>query len=236
VTVRDLLTRSLRQIGVLAAGERLTDDQASDGLDTINDWLDAARTESLLFNQSVRTTHALTANQSSYTVGVGGDVNIAAPAYLDALGLLNTAVTPQYERMVAGPISESDWQVIPQKGLTATEPHTAYYVPSYPLGALYLYPVPTNDLTLVVYAPGSPLASVASLDTTISVPRGWMRMLVTNLAVELAPEYGKPPDPVLLQRAAESKAAVKRAQTPIPAPFPSGAAQYDIQSDRTWVR
>jgi len=236
VTGRDLLQRALRLLGVLGEGERLTDAQASDGLDTLNDWLDGLRTEALTLSTITRTTHALTASQASYTVGPSGNLAIPFPAYLDAISLIDTTISPTYERPLSV-FSEASWAALPQKGLTAAEPHSVYYTPTFPLGALSVYPVPTSTtLQLAVYAPGSPLISVASLDTVISVPPGWARMLVSNLAVELAEEYGKPVTPTLLERATESKAAVKRSNTRIPPRLGIHGEQYDIHSDRIFVR
>lgn len=58
---------------------------------------------------------------------------------------------------------------------------------------------------------GVPLAQVDSLDSTVSMPDGYEDALIYNLAVRIAPEYGRMiPDAVALV-AVESKAGVKRA-------------------------
>jgi len=233
-TVRDLITRALRLLGVLGEGERISSGQASDALLTFQTWIDALRAESLSLATLTRSTHSLAA-QSSYTVGPGGDLNIVYPAYLDRVALIDAAVTPTSERPL-GMFTDASWANLPQKALTATEPHSVYYSPGFPLGTLHVYPVPTAAIQLALYAPGSPLTSVASLDTVISVPPGWARMLVSNLAVELAEEYGKPVSPTLLERASESKAAVKRSNTRIPPRIGIYGEQYDIHSDRIFVR
>ena len=47
-------------------------------------------------------------------------------------------------------------------------------------------------------------------------PPGYERWLRVGLALELSPEYGKDPSPLLVAMLAESKSALKRTNTVVP--------------------
>jgi hypothetical protein len=71
-----------------------------------------------------------------------------------------------------------------------------------------LYPVPTAAHSLVAYSL-KPLTALAAADT-LSLPPGYTRAIRYNLAMELAPEYGKQVDQILMGIASEAKADLKR--------------------------
>lgn len=62
-------------------------------------------------------------------------------------------------------------------------------------------------LTLQVW---TPVQSFATAGTSVSLPPGYERALTTNLAIELAPEFGKSISQEVAKAASESKAAIKR--------------------------
>ena len=84
----------------------------------------------------------------------------------------------------------------------------------YPYVVLNFWPVPSVAGNVIVWS-WKPLSSIATLTTALSVPPGYLRALRYNLGVELAPEYGRQLDPVVIENAVESKASIKRMNTPI---------------------
>ena len=54
------------------------------------------------------------------------------------------------------------------------------------------------------------IQSFADKDASITLPPGYARALIFNLACEIAPDYNKEPGPSLLKSAAESKGILKR--------------------------
>jgi len=116
-----------------------------------------------------------------------------------------------------------------QKGLTSTYPTAIYYdhnwvatappVPPppatapplalYGLGRVYLWPIPTGLCQLVLYTPVA-LQEFATLDTDYLFPPGYRRFIRTNLAQEVASEYGKTLTSDQVMAARTAKAAIKR--------------------------
>ena len=157
-----------------------------------------------------RTTWTISANDGQYTVGTGANVSVARPVFIDHVNFIDTTPTPDQEYQLQ-PLTEDAWSKIAQKALTSTFPTYWYYSPTFPTGTLELWPVPTSStLQGVLYAPQA-TAQFAALSTEISLPPGYSRMIVKNLAVELASSYGRAVTPELMQQAMDTKAVVKRA-------------------------
>jgi hypothetical protein len=208
--VRDIVGDALRELGVLGAGEVLSADEATNGLTVLNRMVDGLAAERLAIYQVVRTLWTIVSGTQDYTVGTGGAVAVARPVYIDHVNLVDTGTDPDLETPL-GSFTDDAWAGLAQKALTAARPSATYYNPTFPLGTLSLWPVPTDSsLQGALYAPQA-VAEFASLDTVISLPPGYRRMLVTNLAVELAPSFERPASQDLLKHAAESKGVVKRA-------------------------
>jgi len=233
--VRDIVTAALRELGVKAAGEVITADEADSGLEELNRLVDQWAGERLLIHRVTRTTWTISATQN-YTVGTGGTVNVVRPVYLDHVNLIDTSTDPDQETPLT-PLTDDGWAAITQKAATSTQPTNWYYNPTFPLGTLSLWPVPSSaTLQGALYAPQQ-TSEFASLDEVISLPPGYRRMLVKNLARDLAPSYGRPVHPELKEEAIESKATVKRnnyrpSDLSFDAAVLGGNGGYDIMTDR----
>jgi hypothetical protein len=211
-TVLDIATAALREIGVLAAGESPTADDSSAALDALNNLIDQWAAERLAIYTVTRTTKALTSGTASYTVGSGGDIGIVRPVYLDHVTLIDTAPDPDSERPL-DPLTEDQYAALSPKALQATYPTAWYWNPTFSTarGTLTLWPVPTGSgLHIALYVPTAVPEFTATSDT-VSLPPGYRRMLIKNLALELAASYSRAVDPDLRAQAADAKAVVKRA-------------------------
>jgi len=237
--VRDIIGDALRELGVLGAGEPLSDDEATNGLAILNDLVDSLSAERLAIFKVVRTLFSIVSGTQDYTVGTGGTVNVARPVFLDGVALVDTAPTPDFETPL-GSFTEAGWASVPDKAVTGPRPNAYYYTPTFPLGTLSLWPAPTDSgLQGVVYAPQA-VSEFTALDDAISLPPGYRRMLKKNLAIELAPSYERPASDELRRAAVESKAIVKRANIrsaemsidPGALGQAAGGRSYDINVDR----
>lgn len=211
-TVRDIGTDALRELGVLATGEVATADDLQYAIDALNRLVDQWASERLMIYTVTRTTKALTSGTQNYSVGTGGDFNVARPVFVNDLRYSDSSTSPSQEYSLSS-LTDDAWALISQKTLTGSLPSAYYYNPTFPTGTISFWPVPTSTtLTGVLYAPQQ-VAEFTTLSQTISLPPGYRRMLVKNLAVELGPSYERAIGVDLKDQANDAKTVVKRANT-----------------------
>jgi hypothetical protein len=212
MTVLDLITASVEELGIVAPGESCPAELATRGLARLNDWIDALALEPLTVTRIARTTWTLT-TASSYTVGTGADVDVVRPVSatrIQSVGTVDTSTTPETE-VVAPPLGETGYQRLTGKDATGT-PRRWYYEPTLPTGTLRPYPISdgSGPETGVLYSE-VPIGEFTGLTQTLTLPPGYRRFFRTNLALEVADLMDAQPSADLRRRAMESKAWVKRA-------------------------
>jgi hypothetical protein len=209
-TVLDLLTAALREIGVAGEGYSLSSSEGADGLDSLNRMLDAWAADRPEIYTVTRTTFTITSGTQDYAVGTAQVVNRARPMFVDHVTIQDTSPNPDVEISLGDILTDDGWASIQVKALTSTWPSAAYYNPTYPYGTISFWPIPTlTTLQGVLYAPTA-VAQFAALTDTVALPPGYAQMIVKNLAVDLAPSFGRSADPLLLQQATQSRLLVKR--------------------------
>jgi len=97
------------------------------------------------------------------------------------------------------------------KNTPSTFPFGLYDNGNYPVRTITVFPVPTNSVPLRLWL-RMPLidASYENLDLPVDYPPGYERAFRYNLAIELAPEYGKTVTPEVLRIAQEAKDQLKQ--------------------------
>lgn len=237
MTARELVAASLRLIGVKAAGESLEASEATDGLAALNRLLGSWSTEGLLVHARTRDSFTLTSGDGSYTFGSSGDLNSTRPTEILEAFIRDESVSPAIDYPPLKMLSLEEWSRVSQKESEGGIPRNLYDDGGYPLRTLYLHPEPTGSKKLVVHS-RKPLTELATIDTSVSLPPGYDRALVYNLALDLSPEYGKtPPDSVVLI-AQETKGNLKNRNHSAPvlrcdsALLPSGGFDMDTGESR----
>lgn len=156
----------------------------------------------------------------NFTFTTPGD--IAYDSTSGASLVLPVRITNAFTRITVGSgdpmIQGLDYQIriIPRdkytalglKGIAGPWPTDLYYDRTYPLGNIYFYPNPSMAGELHFWT-DTILADLTSINQAVNMPQGYARAIKTNLAIELAAEYGKAVSPTLAERARESKKAVK---------------------------
>jgi hypothetical protein len=90
------------------------------------------------------------------------------------------------------------------KGVAGPWPVMLAYQPTYPLGTIWVYPNPSTAGEVHLFTDYI-LSEFTSATQTVSLPQGYNRALKKLLALELAPQYGKTPSPLLITQAKEAK-------------------------------
>lgn len=208
MTTGDLINSAARLIGVLASGESLASSESNDALTALNQMVDTWSNENLLIYAKTQETFTFTAGKQTYTMGTGGDLNTTRSMKIEnsIVQIPNGATTFDLQMDI---INQDQWASISTKSTQSTIPLWLYQQGTYPLDTLYVWPVPQSAYNWVLWS-WKPLSTFASLTATVDLPQGYAKALRYNLAVELAPEYGRALDPVVVEQAAESKATLKR--------------------------
>lgn len=203
MTGLDLVSAALRKIGAVASGETVDAASSTDALAELNRMLATWSTEGLLIYSKVRETFTLTGGVGSYSMGPGATLDTTRP-----MKIVDAAISISGLEYRLRVITVDEYARVTLKSLQGI-PGYLYPEGTYPNETLNLYPVPTTNYTLVTYS-AKPLSSVATLSATISFPPGYEDALVYNLAVRLAPEYGRQVPDVVGAIAVNTKATIAR--------------------------
>lgn len=93
LTPLDLISKSLSDIGALAAGESVEANVANDAFDTLNDMLDMWSNEKMMLPCVQEVIHRLTAGTFIYTIGPNGNVGSVVTGSISGTTLTVTALT-----------------------------------------------------------------------------------------------------------------------------------------------
>ena len=201
-TARDLIKRSMQKIGVLVKSEAPSDDEAQDALASLNALISSWSNDSSTIVSRAWETFTLTGGDGVYTMGTGGDFNTTRPIHIIG-GYIRNGTTDTTLTVV----SDEAYNSVAFKALTGI-PEFVNYDNSYPTDNIRFYPVPSSSYTVFLLSE-KPATEFATLDSDLSMPLGWERALIYNLALELAPEYGQQPDPSIAKIANDSLALIR---------------------------
>jgi hypothetical protein len=205
MTGRDLVTATLKKIGVLASGETPTADEATDALSELNRMLGFWSTEGLLiFATTAETALTLTPGDATITLGASGDITTRPQAIESAVIRDGNTDFPLKV------LTLTEYASITNKSIQSTLPEALYDDGGYPQRTITLWPVPSAAKSLVLFTKRA-LTEIATLDTTVSLPPGYEDTIIYNLAVRLGPDYGRAVSDAVVMMAMETKASLKRA-------------------------
>lgn len=202
-TALDLIKGSLRLLRVLSPDTDLSNEEANDGLNALNQMLDSWSLESLNLYHTTREELTLTSGLNPHTIGTGGTLNTARPIEITYAALKDGGG----QIFEIGIVDADTYDRVKIQTIQNTYPMYLYYDPDYPLGKIYLYPVPMGN-TLLLHS-NKALTSFAALTDAVTLPPGYLRLLRYGLAAELAPEYQTTAGADILRILQESKMAVK---------------------------
>lgn len=208
-TVSDLIKGSLRLIGAIAQGETPSSNASADALSALNDMLESWSNDGFLIYHQVIESLTLTASTASYTIGSSGAFNTTRPVRIANALVKQSGSNDEIPIRI---YNEDEWAQISDKTLTSILPQGIYYDPNFALGLIYVWPVPSANGTLILCS-DKPLTTYSLISEDVTLPPGYKKALRYNLAMELAPEYGKAISQDIATQAVESKALIMRSNT-----------------------
>jgi hypothetical protein len=220
-TVGDIIRSSFKKIGVLAGGEAMPADEGADALSTFQMMISAWSNETLMIPLSTVITHTLMPQYSEYTIGIYDGVLPIPDNHIETVR--PQAYLSTFIRSVDGAdypvktMTQDMWTRISRKD-TVSRPSRMYIRDGYPMDTLLLSSAPYENevLHLQIQQPLEGFIQNNALVDTLIVPSGYEQALIYNLAIELAPEYGKQVDQIVFGMAQKSKANIKRMNANIP--------------------
>jgi hypothetical protein len=211
VVASDLIASSMRLIGATASGEVPNANEIADGLAVLNDMLESWSTESLTVYAPLEQSFPLTAGVATYTIGPTGAWSGPRPTDIDSAYLRFNGV----DFAVRVTREQQEYDLISVKTVTGIS-QFALFVPSWPNAEFRLWPVPALAGMTFRFSSLLPFLQLANSAQAINYPPGYSKALRYCLALELAPEYGVPLRPEIVELANEAKAAAKRVNTRAP--------------------
>jgi hypothetical protein len=196
-TVSDLIHSSMRLIGAIAAGETLETNELNDAFVSLNQMLSSWNTEGASLVGRKRIWMPITAGNTYYPLS-------ERPVKIDAASTSISSVDSNLELVDA---AGYEGIPVPEKGLQSIFLKKLYCDYGFPLSNVYLWPTPRYGGTLELWMYAT-MTQFASLDTVINLPEGYEAGLRFNLAICLAPEYGRPVDPLTAAGAQNFKASL----------------------------
>ena len=188
---------------------------------------------SITFTPTLPATATFAAQLISFTVP--GDFPIQRPL----------RVTNAYTRLTTSGQSNIDypcelWTLDQYSGLGLKSqpgpwPKIAFFNSGYPYASLSVWPVPNGAAEFHMWA-DAVFTAFSTLTDSVNFPQGYVRALKLCLGLELAPEYGKRLDPIMIAQAKKAKDALRalNANPQTPASYDGGIVAAG-RADAGWV-
>lgn len=225
-TAQNIIEAALRKVG----NHSPKVSELNIGLTALQQLLASWSAERLMVYEVTVGSHILTIGNRQYTIGSSGS-NILATRPLKIVSARLQNGNDEYPLRID---VLDHYNEIANKSISG-RPTRLYYVQEYPLGRILLDRLP--DLAYALnYDAWSPLTTVATLSTTLTLPPEYDRALVFNLAVDLAADYdGALPKEVYVI-ASQAKEAIEGVTVRPPNeskfdPVVTHSGRYDITTD-----
>jgi hypothetical protein len=189
-----VIDAALRVLGVIRSGDTSNNDvnMESDCFQALNLMLKSWQNYGIQLWKRKAVTVPLTAGTASYTVKVGGTVNIATP--LRIVDAYRRSSTNNDTMMTV--LSRNEYDFLSNKSAAGT-PTQWFYDYLDTQGVLYPWPVPDSNTNMVIVYQ-APYDDSDTTNNDLDYPAQWQEAVKWNLAVRLAPEFGRPLTPEIV--------------------------------------
>lgn len=222
-TVLDLINMALLDSGIIGQGQTASAEDVNNAYTRMQWMVQQWQRKRYLVYHLVNLIFTSTGS-ATYTVGPGGDFNIGTRPDRLENGNFFRQLVQSSPNQIDYPLelleSFEDYNRIALKQLE-TFPGYCFYDPTYPLGTLYVWPVPQPSIyainilvkaTLIDLITGNDGTSTV-LDATL--PNEYFQAIYLSLAEILRTAYRLPVDPILVARAKESREVLRNAAAAI---------------------
>lgn len=171
------------------------------------------------------------------TYTVPGNFAIPRPLRItNAFTRITTSGTSGLDYPIDFDTTRDKYNAIGLKGMPGSPwPIIGWYNPTFPYGNAYFYQAPQTAGELHLFT-DTIFTDFTTITQAVNLPQGYARAIKKNLAVELAPEYGKGISPTLQRQADESLKMIKSINSnPAVTAFYDGDLVYKNRTDAGWI-
>jgi hypothetical protein len=200
---------SMLNIGVLADGEAPSASQLQDAITTLNFLFDTWSTEKLFIASIAQDLFTLVGGQQTYQWGIGApDFTTARPIYIVSAATRINGGSPSQIDIPLAIFNTDQWARISVKNTQSVFPTRVYPDFQFPYANMNFWPIPTTGSQVYINS-YKPLTSLTTANATFALAPGFAEAVMYNLAVRLAPMYGKSAPQEILGLAQSTKAKLK---------------------------
>ena len=221
-TARDLCISALRKAGITGVGQAPAAEDINDAFTDMNDMLAQWQRQRWLIwclNDTAWVADGISGGQAQpVTVGPGQQFNIPRPdriegAYFRQLTNVGAGLTVDFPLDLLEDYTDYAERVA-LKGLVSF-PTFACYRPNFPIGNLFIYPIPSDNLYEIHILTKAVLAAFANLSSQVILPPEYNAAIKWNLTVRLRASYDLPNQPAIIKLAKEALNIIRGANTQI---------------------
>ena len=217
--ISTMILRSMRLTGEKGRDGTLSSDEQTQTLAEFQSFMESISIERLNCYTVTQDSLALTASTASYTIGTGGAFNVTRPNRIEDPCFIRDNATSTDTALTL--IGAETYGRLADKAAGYTVPAYLFYDQGFSAtstGTLYLYPSPSDALTLYINSCKTLGPATLSLTTQILLPPGYQDFIESNFALRLA-AGGMTISPELAKMARETRAVVKALNAPDPVSY-----------------
>jgi hypothetical protein len=222
----------LRKINAYQPGDQQIAPEFNDALDVINSMLDSWSTqqyavygsvENILYYSGVTSA----GNAYQYTIGAGGDFDVARPLRITNAFTRITTQGSGYDYPIEI-ISKDRYVEYGLKSINYPWPTALWYNPTFPLGNIYFYGAPSAGGELHLFT--DTILTALTPQGEVLMPQGYKRWLLWGGAREIASEFGAMWGPQMEKLYCEARDVIKSLNAQ---PIPESKIDSELLGDRT---
>jgi hypothetical protein len=214
-TIRDVCRNALLEIGALGQSDQMPDGDAAFTLGKLNRLLDRWNADRQAVFCETFTRYTLVPGTQPTTIGPAASTPTWTVTHRP-VSIASLALILPDDIYLPINLRDAQWwaaQTVP--ALETSIPTDCYYEPSWPLGRLYFWPVPTVAYEVELQTRVL-LEAPLVLSDTFSLPQGYEDAITLTLAESLCASFGRPSNADLSRQASHARATIFRNNTASP--------------------
>jgi hypothetical protein len=200
MTGNDVINEALLLDGIIYAGQIISPEAAATSLFGLNNMLGEWNAQGKAVFSILRATYPLVQGLADYTLGPGGSMAGTRPEKIEAWAAHSPSSGSDGGKPIEAAafsaqratLERAAWELglLNATSLEGLRIKILNYDAAYPVATVHVYPAPSNCMTLDLWT-WEQLVVIADPTLALDFPPGYLKAIVYNLAVDLAPKFGR---------------------------------------------